>query len=99
MMWIGAFAWAVCAVVTAIIAGSRDRNPIAWLGIGAVIGIFGLILVIALPAVRPAPSSSLHHPLIGAGRKHDASVRDCPDCREAISISASKCEHCGFRLA
>jgi hypothetical protein len=93
------FAWAICAVVTAIIAGSRDRNPIAWLAIGAVIGIFGLILVLALPAARPASASGSYHPMIGAGRKIDPSVKDCPDCRETVSISAWKCPHCGFRLA
>ncbi|WP_183822048.1 zinc ribbon domain-containing protein [Aliirhizobium cellulosilyticum] len=94
----GIIAWATCAIVTAIIAGSRDRNPFAWLAIAAVTGIFGLILVLALPRAISAPSGS-HHPLVGAGRKSNPSMTDCPDCGEPVSIAARVCDHCGTRLA
>src|SRR5690606_18349260 len=99
MIWIVASGWMICAVVTSIIAGSRDRNPFAWLAIGAAIGVFGLILVLALPAARPPRSPAAYHPLIGAGRKHDMSKRDCPDCHEPVAISTARCPHCGFRLS
>jgi hypothetical protein len=41
--------WLMCGVVTAIIAGAKNRNPIGWFLIGSLISIFGIILVCALP--------------------------------------------------
>ena len=100
MFAVGLFTWLICAVVTAIIAGSRDRNAIAWFFIGAVIGIFGLILVIALPPAKNAPlAQDGPFPLIGAGRKVTSTGRECPDCRETAPITARYCPHCGGRIA
>lgn len=99
MLLVGSFVWIVCAVVTAIIASSRNRNPFAWGLIGLVIGVFGLILVIALPGVPASKVVSNYHPLVGAGRKRDPGAVQCPDCREDVSITARSCEHCGARLA
>ena len=42
--------WVICGGVTAIIASSKNRNWFGWLLIGLLIGIFGLILVVVLPA-------------------------------------------------
>jgi hypothetical protein len=42
--------WLICGVVTAIIAGSKNRNPVGWFFIGSLLGIFGLIMVCAMPA-------------------------------------------------
>lgn len=92
------FIWIACAITTAIIAGSRDRNAFAWFGIGLVMGIFGLVLVIVLPAA-PRPASSAGLPLVGAGRRQDGSKQQCPDCQQEIPISLRQCTHCGYRLA
>lgn len=40
--------WAAFAVVTALAASSRGRNPVVWLAIGAVFGVFGLIAVLVM---------------------------------------------------
>lgn len=92
------FIWITCAITTATIAGSRDRNAFAWFGIGLAMGIFGLVLVIALPAAR-RPVSDNGLPLVGAGRRQDGSKQQCPDCQQDTPISSRQCTHCGYRLA
>jgi len=102
MAAIGLVAWIMCAITTAIIAGSRDRSAVAWLFIGLIMGVFGLILVIVLPAAnrRLAPASFNNaFPLIGAGRKKVESGVQCPDCKQEVELTARQCPHCSLRLA
>lgn len=40
--------WIAFGVVTAIAANARGRNPLIWLVIGCVAGIFGLIAVLVM---------------------------------------------------
>lgn len=42
------FIWIAFAVVTALAAKSRGRDPIAWGFIGLIFGIFGLIAVLVM---------------------------------------------------
>lgn len=98
MIWAAAVFWGMCAVASAVIASSKSRDPIAWFGISLVTGIFGLIMVAAMPAPQPAAAGS-GFPLVGAGRRQDGSSMECPDCHESVSVSARTCSHCGYRLA
>ena len=47
--------WLVCGVVTGIIASSKGRSAFGWFFLGCLIGVFALVLVIALPSVKPIP--------------------------------------------
>lgn len=80
--------WFAFAVMTAIVASSKGRSSLGWLILGVFFGLFALILVAVMPAIRRvdpnAPSPSTH-------------VR-CPDCRELVYKDASKCKHCGTTL-
>lgn len=40
--------WVGFAIVTAIAASSRGRDPIGWFFIGLVFGVFGLIAVLVM---------------------------------------------------
>lgn len=40
--------WIGFAIVTALAAGARGRNPIAWFGIGFIGGVFALIAVLVM---------------------------------------------------
>ena len=42
------FIWLGFGVVTALAASARGRNPVAWLFIGAITGVFGLIAVLVM---------------------------------------------------
>lgn len=46
--------WAGCAVTCAIVAGSKGLNAFGWFLVGLLIGIFGVIIVCAVPAKKPA---------------------------------------------
>ena len=55
--------WVICAVVCAVIAGSKKRNGAGWFFIGLIIGIFGVILVAVLPSLEPPAQPVAHHVL------------------------------------
>lgn len=82
--------WLICAVVTAVIASSKGRSGLGWFFVGFFISVFGLILVIVLPSIKPAATYA------------DAPTPDthvkCPDCRELVFKDARKCKHCGTTL-
>jgi len=46
------FFWIAFAVLCAVIAGSKGRSGFGWFFLGAIFGVFALIAVIAMPAVR-----------------------------------------------
>lgn len=46
------FFWAMCAIASAVIANSKGRSGFAWFLLGFIFGIFGLIMVCAMPALR-----------------------------------------------
>lgn len=73
--------WIVSGIVTAVIASSKGRNTFAWLLIGLALGIFALLMAIAMPAISKSDSSS--------------ELVECPDCAELINKKARKCKHCG----
>jgi hypothetical protein len=45
--------WIALGVVTALAAQARGRSFVAWLLIGSVTGIFGLIAVLVMERVKP----------------------------------------------
>lgn len=82
--------WIGCAIVSAIVASSKGRSSFAWLVLGAIFGIFALILVIVLPS-QNTPSRDPNAP-------SPATHVKCPDCRELVFKDARKCKHCGIPL-
>ena len=48
-----AIVWFLCAITCAVIASGKNRNGVGWFFIGLLIGIFGLIMIICLPALKP----------------------------------------------
>ena len=53
MTLISILTWIFFGCAAALWSKSRGRSPLAWFFIGAVFGIFGLILLFFLPAVVP----------------------------------------------
>jgi hypothetical protein len=79
--------WLGCAIVSAIIASSKGRSAFGWFLIGALFGIFALLLVVVLPSLKRDPNAPTP----------DTHVK-CPDCRELVIRDARKCKHCGVSL-
>jgi hypothetical protein len=46
------FFWIAFAVLCAVIASSKGRSGFGWFFLGAIFGVFALIAVIAMPAVK-----------------------------------------------
>lgn len=83
--------WVIFAVMAAVVAGAKDRSVFGWLLLGFVFGVFALLLVAALPSLRPAPASAENAP---DPRTHVL----CPDCKEPVRKEAIVCRHCGAKL-
>lgn len=47
--------WAGFAVVAALAAAARGRDPVGWLALGALFGAFALMAVLVMRPVTPAP--------------------------------------------
>ncbi len=85
--------WFICAIVTAIIASNKGRSGFLWFLIGAMLGIFGLILVAALPRINePKPT------VAGFEAATPSTHVKCPDCAELVKKEARVCRHCGCKL-
>lgn len=84
--------WFAASVVIGIIAGSRGRSGFGWFALSLFVSpILTLILVVALPSIKPNVDSS------GQAITESTHVR-CPDCRELVRADARKCKHCGTAL-
>ena len=79
--------WFLCAIGAAAIGSMKGRSGILWLLLGAVFGLFALVIVAVLPKVKP-----------GVDIPGPATHVICPDCRSYIPKEARVCKHCGCRL-
>src|ERR1700738_1424541 len=73
--------WLGIAVVTAIIANNRGRNPIVWFLLGFCFSVFALIVVVCLRS-EPAGATSI------------CPGSTCPSCKGNIDPRATVCIHC-----
>lgn len=81
----------VFAVVSAIVANTKGRNPIAWFFLGFLFGIFALIVIFVLPKIEVAKT-------LAEVAKEKNEFKTCPDCAEVIAKMARVCKHCGKRF-
>lgn len=84
--------WIVIAIACAVIASSKGRNGFLWFIGGFCLSIIGLIIIAALPSLKPQPTVAGGE--IATPQTH---VR-CPDCKELVRKDAVKCKHCGSAL-
>ena len=68
-MIIAVFIWFLFAVFTAVIASSKGRTGFGWFLLGAVFGIFALILVALLPNLIKRELRKVHQEAKGLGER------------------------------
>jgi hypothetical protein len=52
--------WIACAVICALVAPSRGRDPVLWGLIGLLTAVVGVVLLLALPSVKAAEPERRH---------------------------------------
>jgi hypothetical protein len=88
MLEIALLLWLAMVIGTAALAHKKGRNVLAWIAIGWVLGVFGLLWIWSLePIQQPKPISAA-----------TSQGRTCPFCAETVKSAAIVCKHCGRDL-
>jgi hypothetical protein len=79
--------WGIFAIVVAVAANSRGRNPLGWFLLACLISpLLAVILLALMPSQRTSDAGWL--------ARHEGKVRKCPFCAEYIKRDAIVCKHC-----
>jgi len=88
--------WILCGVVTGVIAANKGRSGFGWFLIGAILGIFGIILIACLPSLHPQTVQLASNPIISERAPYR--LKTCPDCAEEVMADARICKHCRYEF-
>lgn len=85
--------WVIFAIVVAVAAAGRGRNPFGWFILACVISpLLAVILLALTPSRREVGGPSWME-------RHEGKARKCPFCAEYIMREAIVCKHCGRDVA
>jgi len=91
------------AVLSAIVASNKNRDPAGWGAIGFFFGLFGFIAAVAVGEVEPKEknTSKRKKSQPSSTRKFnpDEHEKRCPMCAEYIKLEARRCKHCGHEFS
>lgn len=83
-------AWAFCGLIAGVIASNKGRPGAGWLLLGILLGPFGILLALVVPADR----RQLDAEALASG-----AMRKCSMCAELVRREALRCRYCGAELA
>ena len=80
--------WLVCMLITALVANSKNRSPVAW----ALLAVpLGLIATVVVACSRKLPDASVDSPFASSD---GGSTKRCPRCAETVKAAAQVCRFC-----
>lgn len=85
------FAWLVVAIITALVASSKNRSPLAWALLAIPLGLIATIIV-ACSSKLPSPE------FVEAQHAATRDSKVCPQCAETVKAAAQICRFCGHRF-
>jgi predicted RNA-binding Zn-ribbon protein involved in translation (DUF1610 family) len=89
------------AVLSGIVANSKNRDPTGWGAIGLLFGLFGFIAAVAVGEAEEVQSSSRQRSQPSGEEEFDPDEHEkkCPMCAEYIKLEARRCKHCGHEFS
>jgi len=84
--------WVVCAAICAIIAGSKNRSALGWAVLGAIFGVFALLVVACLGKLPEEGSAA------AMALEASEPMKVCPQCAETVKAAAKVCRYCGHNF-
>jgi hypothetical protein len=91
----------VFAVLSAIVASDKNRDPAGWGVLGFLFGLFGFIAAVAVGEAEETQSTSRQRSQPSTPQRFDPDEHEkkCPMCAEYIKLEARRCKHCGYEFS
>jgi len=81
--------WAICGIISAIIASNKGRSGAGWFFIGVLFGPLGIVAALVVSA---------DHKAVKQQKVTEGTHRKCPMCAELVLAEAKICKYCKSEL-
>ena len=85
------------AVLSAIVANNKNRDPTGWFILGLLFGVFTFLAALVVNEVEPQRKVTTTSARSTNEFDPEDEEKKCPDCAEYVRLEAHVCKHCGYR--